>query len=65
MAAGIARLRGPGRATVVFTTSIVVLNQADQVSLVIDGAVAAQAAHADLMTDPRYRALVERGMVAA
>jgi ABC-type multidrug transport system fused ATPase/permease subunit len=65
MAAGIARLRGPGRATVVFTTSIVVLNQADQVSLVIDGVVAAQAAHADLMTDPRYRALVERGMVAA
>jgi ABC-type multidrug transport system fused ATPase/permease subunit len=65
MAAGIARLRGPGRATVVFTTSIVVLNQADQVSLVIDGVVAAEAAHADRMTDPRYRALVERGMVAA
>jgi ABC-type multidrug transport system fused ATPase/permease subunit len=65
MAAGIARLRGPGRATVVFTTSIVVLNQADQVSLVIDGVVAAQGAHADLMSDPRYRALVERGMVAA
>jgi hypothetical protein len=42
-----------------------VLNQADQVSLVIDGVVAAQAAHADLMTDPRYRALVERGMVDA
>ena len=34
-------------------------------SLVIDGVVAAQGAHGDLMADPRYRALVERGMVAA
>jgi ABC-type multidrug transport system fused ATPase/permease subunit len=65
MAAGIARLRGPGRATVAFTTSIVLLSQAAQVSLVIDGVVAAQGAHGDLMADPRYRALVERGMVAA
>jgi ABC-type multidrug transport system fused ATPase/permease subunit len=65
MAAGIARLRAADRATVVFTTSILLLNQADQVALVIDGEMAAQGAHEDLMSDTRYRALVERGMVAA
>ena len=65
MAAGIARLRAADRATVVFTTSILLLNQADQVALVIDGEMAAQGAHEDLMSDTCYRALVERGMVAA
>jgi ABC-type multidrug transport system fused ATPase/permease subunit len=64
MAAGIARLR-QGRATVVFTTSILLLNQADHVALVIDGAVAAEGSHESLMADARYRSLVERGMAAA
>jgi ABC-type multidrug transport system fused ATPase/permease subunit len=63
MAEGIARLR-QGRATVVFTTSILLLNQADHVALVIDGTVAAEGSHESLMTDPRYTALVERGMAA-
>ena len=53
MAEGIARLRR-GRATVVFTTSILLLNQADHVALVIDGTVAAEGSHESLMTDARY-----------
>jgi ABC-type multidrug transport system fused ATPase/permease subunit len=61
MATGIARLRRD-RATVVFTTSILLLGQADHVALVIDGAVAAEGSHGTLMTDERYRSLVERGM---
>lgn len=61
MAEGIARLRR-GRATVVFTTSILLLNQADRVALVIDGTVAAEGSHESLMAEPRYRSLVERGM---
>jgi ABC-type transport system involved in cytochrome bd biosynthesis fused ATPase/permease subunit len=65
MAEGIARLRAADRATVVFTTSILLLNQADQVALVIHGEVAAQGTHENLMSDTRYRALVERGMAAA
>jgi ABC-type multidrug transport system fused ATPase/permease subunit len=64
MAEGIARLRRR-RATVVFTTSILLLNQADHVALVIDGAVAAEGSHESLMTDPRYTALVERGMATS
>jgi ABC-type multidrug transport system fused ATPase/permease subunit len=64
MADGIARLR-QGRATVVFTTSILLLNQADHVALVIDGTVAAEGSHESLMTDTRYTALVERGMATA
>jgi ABC-type multidrug transport system fused ATPase/permease subunit len=64
MANGIARLRR-GRATVVFTTSILLLNQADHVALVIDGTVAAEGSHESLMTDERYAALVERGMATA
>jgi ABC-type multidrug transport system fused ATPase/permease subunit len=64
MAAGIAQLR-QGRATVVFTTSFLLLNQADHVALVIDGTVAAEGSHESLMGDPRYRSLVERGMAAA
>jgi ABC-type multidrug transport system fused ATPase/permease subunit len=62
MAEGISRLRAADRATVVFTTSILLLNQADRVALVTDGTVAAQGTHEDLMSDTRYRALVERGM---
>ena len=64
MAEGIARLR-QGRATVVFTTSILLLNQADHVALVIDGTVAAEGSHESLMTDARYATLVERGMATA
>lgn len=61
MAAGIARLRR-GRTTLVFTTSILLLGQADRVALVLDGTVAAQGSHEALLDDERYRALVERGM---
>lgn len=64
MAEGIARLRD-GRATVVFTTSILVLHQADRVALVIDGKVAAEGSHETLMNNQKYRALVERGMAIA
>jgi ABC-type multidrug transport system fused ATPase/permease subunit len=64
MAEGIARLRR-GRATVVFTTSMLLLNQADHVALVIDGTVAAEGSHESLLTDARYTALVERGMATA
>ncbi|HUN32699.1 MAG TPA: ABC transporter ATP-binding protein [Trebonia sp.] len=60
MAAGIARLR-QGRATAVFTTSILLLGQADHVALVIDGTLAAEGSHESLMADARYRSLVERG----
>jgi ABC-type multidrug transport system fused ATPase/permease subunit len=64
MAEGIARLRGR-RATVVFTTSILLLNRADHIALVIDGTVAAEGSHQSLMADARYAALVERGMATA
>jgi ABC-type multidrug transport system fused ATPase/permease subunit len=64
MAAGITRLR-LGRATVMFTTSILLLNQADRVVLIIDGTVAAQGSHESLMGDVRYRSLVERGTATA
>lgn len=61
MAAGIAGLRA-GRATLVFTTSTLLLKEADHVVLVIDGTVAAEGSHELLMSDARYRSLVERGM---
>lgn len=64
MAAGMARLRR-GRATVVFTTSILLLNHADRVALVIDGTVAAEGSHDSLMGDTRYKSTVERGMAVA
>jgi len=64
MAGGIARLR-QGRATVVFTTSTLLLGRADYVVLVIDGAVAAAGSHQDLMANERYRSIVERGTAAA
>jgi ABC-type multidrug transport system fused ATPase/permease subunit len=57
MAEGIARLR-QDRATVVFTTSTLLLNQADHVALVIDGTVAAEGSHESLMEDPRYRSVL-------
>ncbi|HSZ40375.1 MAG TPA: ABC transporter ATP-binding protein [Trebonia sp.] len=64
MAAGIARLRRD-RPTVMFTTSIPLLGQADHVALIVDGAVAVEGTHETLMTDERYRSVVERGAVAA
>ena len=64
MAEGMARLR-QDRATVVFSTSTLLLNQADRVILVIDGTVAAEGSHETLMADPRYRSMVERGVAAA
>ncbi|RKT12298.1 ABC-type multidrug transport system fused ATPase/permease subunit [Streptomyces sp. 1114.5] len=64
MAEGIARLRR-GRATVVFTTSTLLLHQADHVALVLDGGVTAEGTHEALMADDRYRELVERWTAAA
>jgi ABC-type multidrug transport system fused ATPase/permease subunit len=63
MAEGTARLRD-GRATVVFTTSILLLRRADHVALVLDGTVAAEGSHDALMADERYRSLVERRTAA-
>jgi ABC-type multidrug transport system fused ATPase/permease subunit len=51
-----------GRATVVCTTSPLVLDRADRVALVAGGRVVAQGTHRDLLdTEPRYRAVVTRG----
>jgi ABC-type multidrug transport system fused ATPase/permease subunit len=51
-----------GRATVVCTTSPLLLDRADKVALVVDGRVVAQGTHRDLLdTEPRYRAVVTRG----
>jgi ABC-type multidrug transport system fused ATPase/permease subunit len=51
-----------GRATVVCTTSPLLLDRADKVALVVDGRVVAEGSHRELLdTDPRYRAVVTRG----
>jgi ABC-type multidrug transport system fused ATPase/permease subunit len=51
-----------GRATVVCTTSPLLLDRADTVALVEDGRVVAQGTHGELLdTEPRYRAVVTRG----
>jgi ABC-type multidrug transport system fused ATPase/permease subunit len=51
-----------GRATVVCTTSPLLLDRADRVALVVDGRVVAQGSHRELLdTEPRYRAVVTRG----
>lgn len=63
MAEGTARLRD-GRATLVFTTSILLLRRADHVALVLDGTVAAEGSHEELLADERYRSLVERRTAA-
>lgn len=62
-AAVAARLRTArlGRTTVVTTTSPLVLAQADLVQLVIDERVAASGTHRQLLSDPRYQALVVYG----
>jgi ABC-type multidrug transport system fused ATPase/permease subunit len=50
-----------GRATVVCTTSPLLLDRADKVALVEDGQVVAQGTHRELLdTEPRYRAVVTR-----
>ena len=64
MAAGMARLR-EDRVTLVFTTSMLLLHQADHVVLVIDGTVAAEGSHESLMRDARYLSMVERGVAAS
>ncbi|MBT2488445.1 ABC transporter ATP-binding protein [Streptomyces sp. ISL-96] len=60
VAAGVKRLR-TGRTTVVFASSPLLLDRADRVVLVHEGAVAAVGVHRELLhTDPRYRAVVTR-----
>jgi ABC-type multidrug transport system fused ATPase/permease subunit len=51
-----------GRATVVCTTSPLLLDRADKVALVVEGRVVAQGSHRELLdAEPRYRAVVTRG----
>ena len=60
IADGLAAARA-GRATVVCTTSPLLLDRADKVALVAGGRVVAEGAHRDLLdTEPRYRAVVTR-----
>lgn len=55
-----------GRTTVVLTSSPLLLDQADHVALVLDGAVVAEGTHRHLLThEPRYRAVVTREEVIA
>jgi ABC-type multidrug transport system fused ATPase/permease subunit len=61
IADGLAAAR-PGRATVVCTTSPLLLDRADKVALVAGGRVVAEGTHRDLLdTEPRYCAVVTRG----
>ncbi|RMI31613.1 ABC transporter transmembrane domain-containing protein [Streptomyces triticirhizae] len=60
IARGLRSLRA-GRTTVVFTSSPLMLDQADEVVFVNDGAVAAVGSHRELLgTTPAYRAVVTR-----
>ncbi|MFJ9542980.1 ABC transporter transmembrane domain-containing protein [Streptomyces sp. NPDC101225] len=60
IARGVRGLR-EGRTTVVFTSSPLLLDHADRVVLVHEGAVTAVGVHRDLLrTEPRYRAVVTR-----
>jgi ABC-type multidrug transport system fused ATPase/permease subunit len=60
IARGLRRLRA-GRTTVVFTSSPLLLDQADQVVLVQKGTALASGTHRELLTtEPRYRAVVTR-----
>jgi ABC-type transport system involved in cytochrome bd biosynthesis fused ATPase/permease subunit len=60
IAKGLRNLR-TGRTTVVFTSSPLLLDQADRVVLVHEGTAVAAGAHHDLMrTDARYRSVVTR-----
>jgi ABC-type multidrug transport system fused ATPase/permease subunit len=58
--AGSLRASRKGRTTVVFTTSPILLNQADHVVFLAGGRVAAEGRHGELLTDARYRDLVMR-----
>jgi ABC-type multidrug transport system fused ATPase/permease subunit len=61
IADGLAAAR-TGRATVVCTTSPLLLDRAGKVALVAGGRVVAEGTHRDLLdTEPRYRAVVTRG----
>ena len=51
-----------GRTTVVMTASPLLLHHVDEVSLLVEGREVARGTHADLLADPRYRAIVGRGM---
>jgi ABC-type multidrug transport system fused ATPase/permease subunit len=53
-----------GRTTVVFSTSPLVLERADRVVLLTDGAVVSGTHRELLAGDPRYRALVTRGLAS-
>lgn len=60
IADGVRELR-TGRTTVVFTSSPLLLDHADRVVLVHEGAVVAVGTHRDLLrSEPRYRAVVTR-----
>ncbi|MEV5988010.1 ABC transporter ATP-binding protein [Streptomyces sp. NPDC052051] len=60
IAAGVREVRA-GRTTVVFTSSPLLLDRADQVVLVHEGKVAAVGPHRELVRgEPRYRAVVTR-----
>ncbi|MFD7550460.1 ABC transporter transmembrane domain-containing protein [Streptomyces sp. NPDC059816] len=62
VAAGVRAVRD-GRTTVVFTSSPLLLDRADRVALVHEGAVAAVGTHRELLDgEPRYRAVVTREM---
>lgn len=62
-----ARLREAraGRTTVVLTTSPLVLEQADEVVLLVDGVVVARGPHTALLHEPAYRAVITRDDVLA
>jgi ABC-type multidrug transport system fused ATPase/permease subunit len=49
-----------GRTTVVTTTSPLVLTALDEVALLADDRLVTRGRHGDLMSDPRYRAVVTR-----
>jgi ABC-type multidrug transport system fused ATPase/permease subunit len=51
-----------GRTTVVMTASPLLLHYADEVALLEDGREVLRGGHAELLADPRYRAVVGRGM---
>lgn len=57
------RARREGKTTVVFSTSPVVLGQADQVRYVEETMVVASGSHSGLLADKRYEALVTRGAI--
>lgn len=64
MAAGLRTFRA-GRATLVTSTSPLLLDRADTVVHLVDGRVAATGSHRELLRDhPGYRALVTRGEAA-